>query len=126
MPMFVVVDPDSGVTVGPFMSSDDANEYFTELATSEGWTDVLELVKKTGKAFQEKGDPFVFVSGRAELLQLVEVEPPVQYASEIRGIEHAERKPGPDELHRWTPKTGSVSKCAVCGRGRSYGNHTNI
>lgn len=74
---FIVADPDSGQMVGTFDSKEEAKAYFIELATQEGWPDVLELIKKTGKPYTEKGDDFVFINSRSENLQLVELEPPV-------------------------------------------------
>lgn len=74
--MFVVVDPDSGDIVGPFDSKEEAKAYFIELATQEGWPDVLELVQKTGKPFTEVGDGFVFINSRSENLHLEELRAP--------------------------------------------------
>lgn len=81
---FVVVDPDSGVTVGPFDSKDEATAYFIAMADQEEWRDVQELIMKTGKPFVEQDDPFVFINSRSENLVLVElVEPDDSVRSRI-------------------------------------------
>lgn len=74
---YIVTDPDSGESVGPFDSKEEASAYFIELATQEEWPDVLELVQKTGKPFTESGDPFVFINSRSENLHLVELDEPI-------------------------------------------------
>lgn len=76
MTKFVVTDPDSGETVGPFETEEAAKTYFIDLANAEGWADVLELIEKTGRPFVRDGDEFVFTSGRSEQLRLVELSEP--------------------------------------------------
>lgn len=77
MGKFAVMDPDSGVLVGPFDSKEEAAAYFIQMAKDEEWRDTLELIEKTGKPFTEDGDPFVFINSRSENLQLFEMEPPL-------------------------------------------------